>query len=146
MLSMRTRWTTALLAMISLLMACNIERDPNRNGGGDQSRTLAREVPLNQVVIDHVDVVGGDRDDWKFFTVNSPGLVKVEANFDNQESGGKIFVHNAVGQVMSDLDLPESTRQLRQLQFKAEPGNFYLHIFTEELETSYSLRVSITEL
>lgn len=146
---MRSKTLKSAMAMALLFSfgaACNIERDPNRNGGGDHSRTLAREIPLNKVIIDHVDVVGGDQDDWKFFTINSPGLVKVEANFDNDESDAKIFVHNAVGQIMSDLDLPESTQQLRQLQFKAEPGNFYLHVSTEELETSYSLKVTFKEI
>ncbi len=144
---LKTRPEILLYLVLAVAMtSCNIERDHNRNGGGDHSRTLAREVPLNQVIIDHVDITGGDRDDWKFFTINSPGLVKVEANFDTQEAGGKIFVHDAVGRIMSDLDLPESTRQLRQLQFKAEPGNFYLHVLTEELDTSYSLRVTFQEI
>lgn len=134
------------MALLVTCAACQVERDPNRNSGDDHLRTKAIEMPLNKVVIDHVDVVGGDQDDWKYFTVISPGLVKIVANFDNPEAQARIFVLNAVGQVLSDLDLPESTKQVRQLQFQADPGNFYLHIGAEELATDYSVEVVFKEL
>lgn len=136
-----------LLALaLTMTAACQVERDPNRNSSGDHLRTKAVEVPLNQVVIDHVDIVGGDQDDWKYFIINSPGLVKIVANFDNNEAVAKVFVINSVGQILSDLDLPESTEQVRQLQFQAEPGTYYIHFTAEELATDYSVEVNFKEL
>ncbi len=144
------RTTTALPFAIGALLfasiSCNIAADPNRNSSGDMLRTTAIEMPLNKVVIDNVDLVGGDQDDWKFFTVNNTGLVKVVANFDNVEATATITVHNSVGQIMSDLDLPVSTKQLRQLQFRADPGNFYLHVTTEDLPTDYSVEVTFKDI
>ncbi len=136
----------ALLLCAWALTACQVERDPNRNGGGDHLRTTAINMPLNKVIIDHVDIVGGDRDDWKFFTITNDGLVRVVANFDNPEAEARVFVINAVGQVMSDLELPESTKQVRQLQFQAKPGNYYLHIYADELNTDYSVEVVFKEM
>lgn len=146
---MLRRTTAPLLlgtALALALAACSVEPDPNRESGGDQSRTLAIEMPVNRVVIDHCDQVNGDKDDWKFFTVNSPGIVKVVVNFDYTEAEAQVEVINAVGQVLSNLELPESTDILRQLSFRVEPGNYYLHIYCETLETDYSVEVNLDEV
>ena len=123
------------------LAGCSVEPDPNRQSGGDQMRTLAIEMPTNRVVIDHCNQTDGDRDDWKYFTINAPSVVKVVINFDYIEAEAGVEVINDVGQVLSDLELPESTDLLRQLSFKAEPGNYYLHIYCETLKTDYSVEV-----
>ena len=131
-----------LLAVVS----CSVEPDPNRQSGGDALRTSAIEMPVNRVIIDNCDQVNGDADDWKYFTVTSPGIVRVVVNFDYVEAEAQVEVVNAVGQVLSNLELPESTDILRQLSFKAAPGNYYLHIYCETLQTDYSVEASLQEL
>ncbi len=128
------------------LAACSVEPDPNRQSGGDQSRTQAIEMPVNRVIIDHCDQVNGDRDDWKYITVNSPGIAKVTVNFDYIEAEAQVEVINSVGQVLSNLELPESTDILRQLSFEVQPGNYYLHIYCQTLETDYSVEIRVDEL
>jgi hypothetical protein len=129
------------IAVVGVLLGtgCSVELDPNRSSGGDSTRTLAIEMPVNRVIIDHCNQVDGDRDDWKYFTVTSPSVVRVVVNFDYDEAEAQVEVINSVGQVLSDLELPESTDLLRQLSFQAQPGNYYLHIYCETLETDYSV-------
>jgi hypothetical protein len=129
------------IAVVGVLLGtgCSVELDPNRSSGGDATRTLAIEMPVNRVIIDHCNQVDGDRDDWKYFTVTSPSVVRVVVNFDYDEAEAQVEVINSVGQVLSDLELPESTDLLRQLSFQAQPGNYYLHIYCETLETDYSV-------
>ena len=133
-----------LLVLVTLAGAsCAVEEDPERNSQ-DSARTAALEMPLNKVVIDNIDYFGGDQTDWKYFTIPSDGLVRVIANFDDKSASPNIEVINEVGQVLSDLDLPESNEFLRQLSFQGKPGNFYLHIFVGEGVTDYSVEVTFT--
>jgi len=127
-------------------VSCSVEPDPNRQSGGDEMRTLAIEMPVNRVIIDGCDQTNGDRDDWKYFTVNSPSVVKIVINFDYDEAEAQVEVINSVGQVLSNLELPDSTDLLRQLSFQAQPGNYYLHIYCETLKTDYSVEVIADEV
>jgi hypothetical protein len=130
----------------AVLVSCTVEPPPNRQSGGDHNRTQAIEMPVNRVIIDHCDQVNGDRDDWKYFTVTSPGIVKVVVNFDYVEAEAQVEVINSVGQVLSNLELPESTDILRQLSFQVKPGNYYLHFYCQTLNTDYSVEVKLDEL
>lgn len=146
-MTQRTVLALLLGAVFALAAAaCSVEPDPNRESGRDHTRTQAIEMPVNRVVIDHCDQVNGDRDDWKYFTVNSPGIVKVVVNFDYTEAEAQVEVVNAVGQVLSNLELPDSTDILRQLSFQVQPGNYYLHIYCQTLETDYSVEVQLDEV
>jgi len=134
----------ALMLLAGTLAAgCNVEDDPERESK-DSERTSALEMPINKVIIDNVDFFGGDRTDWKYYTLPSDGLCKVVINFDDESASPEIEVINSVGQVLSNLDLPESSEFLRQLSFRATPGNYYLHIFVEEGSTDYSVEVTFT--
>lgn len=146
MSSRDTLFRGLVLAMLGIALAgtaCNVEEDPERESQ-DSERTKAIEMPLDKVVIDNVDYFGGDRTDWKYFTIPSDGIVKVVINFDDENASPEIEVINAVGQVLSNLDLPESSEFLRQLSIQGEPGNYYLHIYVEEGATDYSVEVKFT--
>lgn len=154
---------TRFLAPAALLaLACAAcEPDPNRQSSEDQSRLAALELPLNRVVIDSVDLTNGDKTDWKYFTINSPGLVVVTVNFDNEEAGPNATMHNAVGQVMSELVISEDSEdddesgsdeegssnntKLRQLSFQAEPANYYLQFWVDDLRSDYTVEVKYSE-
>ena len=132
------------LAMCLGVAACQVEQDPDRNSE-DGSRLTAIELPLNRVVIDKVDFQNGDKTDWKFFTVNSPGLVTITVSFDNEEATPTAALHNAVGQVMSELDRGDNNDQLRRVSFEAKPGNYYVSLFVEELFSDYTIEVKFEE-
>lgn len=125
--------------------ACQVEPDANRASGGDHTRRKALEMPLNRVVIDRVDQPRGDQDDWKYFTIPSPGLVEIIVNFDNDDANPGAEIRNAVGQIMSELKLANETDQLRRLSFQATPGNYYLHIWTLEQSSDYTVEVKFQE-
>lgn len=126
-------------------VGCSIEKDPERNSE-DSARTSAMEMPMDRVIVDNVDYWNGDRTDWKYFTVTEAGIVTVIVNFDNEEAKPDVEVASAVGQILSDLDLPESTTFLRMLSFKAAPGNYYLHLTADEGGTDYSLEVKFKSM
>jgi hypothetical protein len=145
----RTSLTRAALLGAALLCllgsACQVERDPDRNSV-DGSRLTAIEIPLNRVVIDKVDVINGDKTDWKYFTVTSPGVVTITVSFDNEvEANPGARLHNAVGQIMSDLERADENDQLRRVSFQAKPGNYYLSLFVEELASDYTCEVKFQE-
>ncbi len=139
-------WLTwAAFVGIVLSMGCTID-NPNEQSGGDHTRKKALEMPLNQPVIDHVSVLGYDKDDWKFFTVSSPGLLNLTLGFDNPESTGRAQLINEVGQIISDLQVTKGAAdQLRRISFQAQPGNYYLHVWAEDLETGYTVEVIFQE-
>jgi hypothetical protein len=127
------------------LAACQVEPDPERNSE-DGSRLTAIEIPLNRVVIDKVDLVNGDKTDWKYFTITSPGLVTITVSFDNEgEADPNARLHNAVGQVVSDLEAADGNDQLRRISFEAKPGNYYLSLYVEELASDYTVEVKFEE-
>ncbi len=141
---LRSARRSALASPLALLLAapltfaaCQLEDDPERNSE-DSERTTAIEMPMDRVIIDNVDFYNGDRTDWKYFIVPSEGLVKVVVNFDNENASPEVEVVNSVGQVLSNLELPESNQFLRQLSFNGQPGTYYLHVWVEEGETDYS--------
>lgn len=139
MLRLSRSITAAFLVVLPLLVgACNVEDDPERNSP-DSERTKAIEMPVDRVIIDNIDHFNGDRTDWKYFVIPSDGLVRVLVNFDNENASPEVEVINDVGQVMSNLELPESNQFLRQLSFTAKPGTYYIHIWVEEGETDYSV-------
>lgn len=140
---MKTRALSPCAALLLVaLAACAVEDDPERNSK-DSERTKAVEMPLDRVVIDNIDQ-DGDQTDWKYVIIPANGLAKVIINFDNENAEPQVEVINAVGQVLSNLDLPESSQFLRQLSFQVQPGTYYLNIYVDEGATDYSVEVQFS--
>jgi len=138
MLHPRGRTSTPRVALLLALAACAADLDEDLE---DAERTSAIEIPLNRVVVDSLDADGGDTRDWKFFSVPADGLVTLTVGFDLESTQPAVEMTNAVGQVLSDLDVPDSTVGVRRLSIQAEPGNYYLHLSCARGSTDYSVEV-----
>src|SRR5690606_22871000 len=76
--SMRMLLPLILLgAALVLSSGCSVQKDPDRNTGGDGTRLEAVEIPVNRTVIDNVSYIDGDQHDWKYFRVPVQGLIEV---------------------------------------------------------------------
>ena len=126
-----------LLAALSLF-GCSVDLQEDLE---DAERTRAIEMPVNRVVVDFLYPEGGDKRDWKFFTIPSDGLVTITVGFDKEETGPGVEIVNEVGQVLSNLKLPDNTTGLRRLAFEAKPGNYYVHVSIQRGATDYSVEV-----
>ncbi len=145
MIRVRSSLFLVLLAMLALtITACEVEPDPNR-ASVDGTRLTAIELPVNRVVLDKVDIRNGDKTDWKYFTINSPGLVTITVSFDNNEADPGASLHNSVGQIMSELERGDDNDQLRRVSFEAKPGNYYVQLWVLDLASDYTIEVKYEE-
>jgi hypothetical protein len=122
-----------------------LESDKDYASGPDKIREGASEVQLNATVIDSVDRDHGDTNDWKYFTVPQPGVVTITISFDKRSARGEAVVTDARGQSISAYQDDRRT-VLDKMTFKAEPGTFYLHIWSNEFDTDYTLYVDFKPL
>ena len=114
---------------------------PDRNSGPDRDRLGAIEIKINDLVLDHVSCIDGDKTDWKYFTVPSDTKIKLTFAFDEPQAGGTVVLRKATGEEMYRLfALPNSRREQ---VFDAVPGHYYLEIFCEAFHSEFTIEVSI---
>ncbi len=134
---MRLFFVMAWVLLFSV--ACNVQKDPNRNSGPDGDRMGAVEIPLNRTIIDNVSWVDGDMTDWKYFRVPTQGIIEVVISFDNAAAKGIVIIRRATGEQISRLEHKAEPRL--QQTFRADPGVYYLEIFAQTERSDYTLEV-----
>lgn len=132
------KWV-ALIGLASLLSACAL--GPESNSGDDKDRLGAIEIKINDLVLDHVTCLDGDKTDWKFFTVPYETRVAVTFAFDQPSASGKVVIRKATGEEMYRLAFVPGSRMVQD--FTAVPGHYYLELFCEAFESEYTVEVSI---
>ena len=126
------------MAASMLLGACSI--GPESNSGTDQDRLGAIEIKINDLVLDHVSCIDGDKTDWKYFTVPGEALINVTFAFDEPTAGGKVVIRKSTGEEMYSLRFKPGSRNIQE--FRAMPGHYYLEISCEAFESEYTIEVS----
>src|SRR5690606_597031 len=126
-------------AALVLSSGCSVQKDPDRNTGGDGTRLEAVEIPVNRTVIDNVSYIDGDQHDWKYFRVPVQGLIEVIIAFDNPNAKGTVIIRDATGMQVSRLEHKAEPRL--QTTFRADPGIYLLEIFVEVERSDYALEI-----
>lgn len=134
------KWV-ALISLASLLSFNACALGPESNSGDDKDRLGAIEFKINDLVLDHVSCLDGDKTDWKYFTVPYETRVAVTFAFDQAAANGKVIIRKATGEEMYRLAFVPGSRMTQE--FMAVPGHYYLEIFCESFESEYTVEVSI---
>jgi len=135
--------TLIVLLFAALTLGCSVQKDVDRNTGGDGTRLNAVEIPLNRTVIDNVSRVDGDMHDWKYFRVPVEGIVTLIMAFDNPDAKGVVIVRDATGLQVSRLEHHAEPRL--QTTFRADPGIYYLEIYVQVERSDYTLEVQFEQ-
>ena len=114
---------------------------PDTNSTKDSDRIGAREIHINDLVLDHVSCIDGDKTDWKFFTVEEMTKIAVTFAFDEPTAGGTVVIHEPTGREIHRLRFKPGSRMTQE--FDAMPGYYYLQIFCEAFQSEYTIEVSI---
>ena len=132
----------ALLSAFTLMICAACETlGPETNSGDDKDRLGAIEIKINDLVLDHVTCIDGDKTDWKYFTVPGEGRIAVTFAFDEPAAGGTVVIRTATGEEMHRLRFKPGSRNIQE--FDAIPGHYYLEIFCEAFQSEYTIEVSI---
>ena len=137
-----SKWLLRGLLISSLLggVACDLQQDPERNSTEDATRLNPQEAPLNQTIIDTVDVIRGDQTDWKFFFVDAPTVIEVVIAFDNPKAKAVAIVRESTGVQKNFFE--HRGEPLLKGSFKAKPGIYYIQIFARQEWTDYTLEIN----
>ena len=114
---------------------------PETNSGDDKDRLGAMEVELDDLVLDYVSCLDGDKTDWKYFSVPEEGTVKVTFAFDEPSAGGTVVIRKATGIEMFTRRFTPGSRNTQE--FHALPGHYFLEIYCEAFESEYTLEVTM---
>ncbi|MBQ9817356.1 MAG: hypothetical protein IJM59_07835 [Proteobacteria bacterium] len=140
---MRRIWSlAAALAFLAVGVGCET-LGPEKNSGTDQDRLGAIEIKINDLILDYVTCLDGDKTDWKYFTVPAETRVAVTFAFDEPSAGGTIVIRKATGEEMYRLKFVPGSRMVQE--FDALPGHYYLEIFCEAFQSEYTIEVSIPQ-
>lgn len=142
----KMKWFKTLAASMGVLAVLSVGAGcetlgPEKNSGTDQDRLGAIEIKINDLVLDHVSCVDGDKTDWKFFTVPGEGRIAVTFAFDEPQALGTVVIRKPTGEEMYRLPFKPGARNIQE--FDAIPGHYYLEIFCEAFQSEYTLEVSI---
>ncbi|MBO4349633.1 MAG: hypothetical protein J6A01_01645 [Proteobacteria bacterium] len=138
---MRKFCSLAVLLGVLLAGAGCEKLGPEQNSGTDKDRLGAIEINLDDLVLDFVTCLDGDKTDWKYFTVPGETDVKVTFAFDEPTAGGTIIIRKATGEEMFTKRFVAGARNTQE--FHALPGHYYLEIYCEAFESEYTLEVTI---
>ena len=116
---------------------------PDTNSGDDRDLMGAIEFKINQLVLDYVSCVDGDKTDWKYFTVPEETRIAVTFAFDEPSAGGTLVIRNAMGDKMYELRFVPGSRMTQE--FDAVPGYYYLEFYCEAFKSEYTVEVSIAQ-
>ena len=138
-------WMKRVLGIcLCLLGATGCESlGPESNSGDDRDRLGAVEVKINDLVLDYVSCIDGDKTDWKFFTVPAEARVAVTFAFDEPSAGGTMNIRKPTGELMYEVRFVPGSRMTQE--FDAVPGHYYLEFFCEAFKSEYTLEVSIVQ-
>lgn len=128
------------LAFLAIGSSCG-NLSPETNSGTDQDRLGAIEVKINDLVLDHVSCMEGDKTDWKYFTVPGETTVAVTFAFDEPAAMGTVVIRQATGVEIHRLRFQPGSRNMQT--FHAVPGHYFLEIFCEAYQSEYTIEVSI---
>ena len=141
------RWsgigTLFFLGVFIVSGACSVAIDRNGGSGTDATRNGAIEFPMGRTVIDNVDFDGLDMTDWKYFSVQTNGLVNIMVSFDNHDAGAIARVRDAKGLIITTLE--DHGQQINNM-FRGEPGYYYIEIWCERASTDYTIEVHFEAL
>ena len=142
---MKRFWYFAvLLASCFLLTSVGCEKlGPETNSGTDKDRLGAMEINIDDLVLDFVTCLDGDKTDWKYFTVPAETRIAVTFAFDEPEAMGTVVIRKATGEEMHRIRFTPGSRNIQE--FDAIPGHYYLEIFCEAYQSEYTIEVSIPQ-
>ena len=130
-----------LILAASLLGTTGCSLGPESNSEADKDRLGAIEIHLNDLVLDHVSCIDGDKTDWKFFTVPSEAKIAVTFAFDEPTAGGRVIIRKPTGEEMYNLQFKPGSRNAQV--FEAVPGHYFLEISCEAFQSEYTVEVSV---
>lgn len=116
---------------------------PESNSGDDKDRLGAIEIKINDLVLDYLSCVDGDKTDWKYFTVPYETRIAVTFAFDDPTSGGTLVIRKPTGEKMFEVPFVKGPRITQE--FDAVPGHYYLEFFCESFKSEYTVEVSIPQ-
>lgn len=135
-------YALALLASLFVMTSTACEKlGPETNSGTDKDRLGAMEIKINDLVLDFVTCLDGDKTDWKYFTVPAETRVAVTFAFDEPEAMGTVVIRKPTGEELHRLRFKPGSRNIQE--FDAIPGHYYLEIFCEAYQSEYTIEVSI---
>ncbi len=126
----------ALLLGAAALLGCHIERNPDEYSHHRHHGPL--EIPLNRLVIDSVEPGSPDK---KYFTVTQPGPIHIHVHFENPKANVRVMIASSAGQDLTENPTPDSTPQTRRFAFQATPGDYFIQIHADDLNTDYTVEV-----
>ena len=140
------KWVKGTIAaagvLAALLLGAGCETlGPETNSSTDKDRLGAIEIKINDLVLDYVSCLDGDKTDWKYFTVPGEGKIAVTFAFDEPAAGGTVVIRKPTGEEMYRLPFKPGSRNIQI--FDAIPGHYYLEIFCEAYKSEYTVEVSI---
>ena len=137
---MRQIWGIAAFLSIFMLMAGCDKFNPEANSGDDRDRLGAIEIKVNDLVLDYVTCLEGDKTDWKYFIVDTAGVYDVTFAFDYPEALGTVVIRKATGEEVKRQQFVPGARM--KVSFDALPGHYFLEIFCEAYHSEYTLQVT----
>ena len=129
------------VALLLLLGVSGCSIGGESNSDTDRDRLGAIKININDLILDHVSCIDGDKTDWKYFTVDAETRVAVTFAFDEPTAGGTVVIREATGIEKYRLRFVPGSRMVQE--FDALPGYYYLEIFCEAFQSEYTLEVSI---
>lgn len=138
---MRQIWgIAALLSLFMLMTGCD-KFSPEANSGDDRDRLGAIAINIDDLVLDYVTCLEGDKTDWKYFVVPAAAEMDVTFAFDNPEALGTVVIRKATGEEIKRQQFVPGSRM--KMSFDALPGHYFLEIFCEAYHSEYTLQVSV---
>ena len=136
------RWQLAALFGAGFLLwntACET-LGPDSNSSPDAERSHALPIELNRTIIDDVSCIGGDKTDWKYFSITHPMRVTVTFAFDDPAAGGTVVIHHPTGEIMKVVKSIPGSRTTQE--FDAVQGYYYLQIYCQAYKSEYTVEVT----
>ncbi|MBQ8037879.1 MAG: hypothetical protein IJ268_12885 [Proteobacteria bacterium] len=138
---MRQIWgIAALISLFMFVTGCE-KLGAESNSSDDRDRLGAIAINLDDLVLDYVSCIDGDKTDWKYFTVPAETPIDVTFAFDNPEALGTVVIRKATGEEVTRQRFVPGSRM--KMTFNALPGHYFLEIFCEAYHSEYTLEVSI---
>ena len=127
-----------LASVAALATGCSLS--PEANSTEDKDRLGAVEFKVNDLVLDFVSCLEGDKTDWKYFNVPYESDMVLAFAFDEPTAGGKIVMYKATGEEFYTRRFSPGARNIQE--FHALPGHYYLEITCETFESEYTLEIT----